>query len=136
MLKKNEIIRLTITDLSNDGNGVGRYEGQAVFVPFTASGDVLDVRIVKVMRSFAYGIIEKIITPSRDRAESDCLYYGKCGGCCFRHITYEAELRAKQSFVEEALKRIGGLSVSVDDIVPSPDVDGYRISKSSWAVMT
>ncbi|MBP0985949.1 MAG: 23S rRNA (uracil(1939)-C(5))-methyltransferase RlmD [Oscillospiraceae bacterium] len=126
MLKKNEIVRLTITDLSNDGNGVGRYDGQAIFVPFTAAGDVLDVRIVKVMRSFAYGIIEKIITPSRDRAETDCPYFGKCGGCCFRHITYEAELRAKQSFVEEALRRIGGLSVSVDDIVPSPDVDGYR----------
>ena len=61
MLKKNEIIRLTVTGISNDGNGVGRYEGQAIFVPFTAVGDILDVRIVKVMRSFAYGIIENVI---------------------------------------------------------------------------
>ena len=107
MLKKNEIIRLTVTGISNDGNGVGRYEGQAIFVPFTAVGDILDVRIVKVMRSFAYGIIENVIVPSSDRTEADCPYFGKCGGCCFRHITYEAELRAKQSFVEDALKRIG-----------------------------
>ena len=126
MLKKNEIIRLNITGISNDGNGVGRYGGQAIFVPFTAVGDILDVRIVKVMRSFAYGIIESIIEPSSDRTETDCPYFGKCGGCCFRHITYEAELRAKQSFVEDALRRIGGLTVSVDPIVPSPDADGYR----------
>ena len=88
MLKKNEIIRLTITDLSNDGNGVGRYEGQAVFVPFTASGDVLDVRIVKVMRSFAYGIIEKIITPSRDRAEHRAF---KRGLACQRGVGIGAQ---------------------------------------------
>ena len=126
MLKKNDIIRIAITGISSDGNGVGRCEGQAVFVPFTAVGDVIDARVVKIMRTYAYGIIEKLITPSGDRVETDCLHFGKCGGCCFRHITYEAELRAKQSFVEDALNRIGGLSVKVSQIVPSPDVDGYR----------
>ena len=80
MLKKNDIIRIAITGISSDGNGVGRCEGQAVFVPFTAVGDVIDARVVKIMRTYAYGIIEKLITPSGDRVETDCPHFGKCGG--------------------------------------------------------
>lgn len=126
MLKKNEIIRLTVTGISSDGNGVGRYDGQAVFVPYTAVGDELDVRIVKVLRTYAYGIIDQLIKPSGDRIDADCPHFGKCGGCCFRHISYEAEMKAKQSFVEDALNRLGGLSVSVRPIIPSPNADEYR----------
>ena len=126
MLKKNEIIRLTVTGISSDGNGVGRYEGQAVFVPYTAVGDELDVRIVKVLRTYAYGIIDQLVKPSGDRIDVDCPHFGKCGGYCFRHISYEAEMKAKQSFVEDALNRLGGLSVSVRPIIPSPDADEYR----------
>ncbi|MBQ1537977.1 MAG: TRAM domain-containing protein, partial [Ruminococcus sp.] len=64
MLKKNDIIELEITALTNEGNGVGRYEGIAVFVPFTAVGDVISCRIVKVRKSYCYGIINEVITAS------------------------------------------------------------------------
>lgn len=132
MLNKNDVVTLEITALTNEGSGVGHYgadensRGFAVFVPFTAAGDVISCRIVKVLKSYAYGRAEKILTPSPDRADNDCPVYGKCGGCCFRHISYEAELRAKEGFVREAFSRIGGLSPELLPIRGSDNSGGYR----------
>ncbi len=125
-LSKNQIVRLSIDALSSDGSGVGRFEGMAVFVPFTAVGDVLNARIVKVCKSHAFGIIEQIVTPGSGRISPDCEIFGKCGGCCFRHLDYAAELRAKQSFVEDAMRRIGGLALAARPILPSPQAERYR----------
>ena len=66
-VKKNQIIPLQITSLSSDGNGVGRYNGMAIFVPFTAVGDEADVRVVKVCKHHAFGIIETLHQPGADR---------------------------------------------------------------------
>ena len=125
-LVKNQIIPLTIDALSSDGNGVGRFEGQAVFVPFAAVGDVLSVKVVKICKSYAFGIVESVLTPGTGRIPADCPIFGRCGGCCFRHLSYEAELAAKQGFVADALRRIGGLDVPVRDILPSPQTERYR----------
>ncbi len=124
-LKKNDIIPLEITALTNEGSGVGRHEGMAVFVPFTAAGDIISCRVVKVLKSYAYGIIEKIVKPSPDRIENDCAAFRKCGGCAFRHISYEAELKAKEGFVKDAFLRIGGLSPEFLPIY-GVEPDGYR----------
>jgi len=132
MLNKNDVVTLEITALTNEGSGVGHYgadensRGMAVFVPFTAVGDVISCRIVKVLKSYAYGRLEAILTASLDRVENYCPVYGKCGGCCFRHISYEAELRAKEGFVRDAFGRIGGLSPEMLPIRGSESVDGYR----------
>lgn len=137
MLSKNDVITLEITALTNEGSGVGHYRedgslerGMAVFVPFTAVGDVISCRIVKVLKSYAYGRIEAMITPSADRVEDDCPAYGKCGGCCFRHISYEAELRAKEGFVRDSFSRIGGVefggSVEFLPVCGSESEYGYR----------
>lgn len=133
MLKKNEIIRLTIDGITNEGNGVGRYEGMAVFVPYTAIGDEISCKIVKLKKTFAYGIIDKIIIPSKDRIESDCCTYKKCGGCSFRHMSYEAELKAKQSFVSDAFERIGKLDINLDDILGCEEIYHYR-NKAQYPV--
>lgn len=125
-LLKNQIIPLTIDTLSNDGSGVGRFEGMAVFVPFTAVGDVLEVRIVKVCKSYAFGIIARIVTPGAGRIPAECAIFGKCGGCCFWHLSYAAELQAKQGFVTDAMQRIGGLALPVKEILPSPQPERYR----------
>ena len=98
MFKKNDIIPLTIESITNEGSGIGHTDGIAVFVPMTAAGDELRVRIVKVQKSYCYGIIEEVITPSPDRVPVDCPSYKRCGGCSLRHITYEAELREKVRF--------------------------------------
>ncbi len=125
-MEKNDIIRLEITGLTNEGSGIGRADGMAVFVPLTAKGDVIDCRIVKVLKSYAYGKVEEIITPSPDRTENHCPVFSRCGGCAFRHISYEAELSAKEGFVRDAFQRIGGLSPEMLPICGSESISGYR----------
>ena len=98
-MKKNDIYTAEITDLTNIGSGVCRIDGRVVFVPLTAIGDICKIKILKVKDSYAYGKIEEILTPSPDRIPIDCPSFGKCGGCSFRHITYEAELTAKEQFI-------------------------------------
>ncbi|MEG1074595.1 MAG: 23S rRNA (uracil(1939)-C(5))-methyltransferase RlmD [Ruthenibacterium sp.] len=126
MLNKNQSISLTITALSNDGSGIGRFDGQAVFVPFTAIGDVLTVKIVKACKSYAFGIIETILTPGAGRMTPACALFGKCGGCCFGHLSYEAELQAKESFVRDALTHIGNITAPVSPILAAPSDTRYR----------
>ncbi|MBR1384559.1 MAG: 23S rRNA (uracil(1939)-C(5))-methyltransferase RlmD [Ruminococcus sp.] len=133
MLNKNDIVRLEITGITNEGNGVGRADGIAVFVPLTARGDVIDCRIVKVMKSYCYGIVDKIITPSAHRIESDCPVYSKCGGCSFRHFTYEEELAVKQELVETSFRRIGKLEIPFEPILGSENTAHYR-NKAQYPV--
>lgn len=125
-LQKNKIIPLTIESLSSDGSGVGHYEGEAVFVPGTAPGDSLQVRIVKDCKRYAFGIVAELLSPGPGRVEPDCPVCRPCGGCCFRHLSYEAELTAKQSFVADAFSRIGGLEIPMLPILPSPLPMRYR----------
>ena len=111
MLSKNDIIQLNITSLTSDGDGVARTgEGIVVFVPNTAVGDVIDARVLKVKKNVAYARVEEILAPSPDRIEPDCPVSRQCGGCVFRHISYEAELAAKRQKVVDCVTRIGKLN--------------------------
>lgn len=126
MLKKNQIEEAEITAMSSDGNGIAKIDGMVVFVPYTAVGDKLKIRIVKVQKNYSFGIIEEILQLSPDRVDDHCPVYKKCGGCAFRHISYEAELRHKAEFVQSNLRRLGGLDPIMLPITPSPLVQGYR----------
>lgn len=121
MLKNDEFI-LEITDVTTDGSGIGKLDGMAVFVPLTAVGDVVRVKALKVKKTYAFGKAVEIITPSKDRIENDCPYFNRCGGCVFRHISYDAELRLKTDKVREALKRIGGVDLPPQPIMFSGDL--------------
>lgn len=128
-MEKNEIITLDITDITNEGFGFGKYNGMAVFVPFTAIGDNIEAKVLKVNKSYAYAKIEQLLLPSPDRIENDCPAFGKCGGCAFRHISYNAELKAKESFVKNAFMKIGGFgaeNINFLPIEPSDDIERYR----------
>lgn len=133
MPAKNDIVTLTITGMTAEGNGVGRSDGFAVFVPRTAVGDTVEVKLVKVLRSYAFGIVVRMLTPSPDRIEPDCPVFSRCGGCVFRHISYEAELSIKEGFVSDAFTRIGGLSPLFEPILPAPHTDHYR-NKAQYPV--
>lgn len=124
-LDKNDIVMLDIDTLSSDGSGIGRYEGMAIFVPDTAIGDKISARILKVNKTYAYGKIEKILEVSPDRIEADCDVHA-CGGCVYRHISYEAELKAKEQSVRDAFRRIGGFDLEPEPIVRSPQINRYR----------
>ena len=94
-LQKNQLLTLRIERLSSDGSGVAHSpEGEAVFVPGTAPGDEAQVRIVKDCGRYAFGILDKLLTPSPDRIPVDCAVAGPCGGCSPRALEYAAGLRA------------------------------------------
>ncbi len=132
-MKKNEIITLEITDITSEGNGVGRFDGMAVFVPETAIGDVIKAKIVKVLKSYCFGIVQEIITPSKDRISSDCPYFPKCGGCSFRHISYESEAKFKEKIVYDAFTRIGKIQTEFMPILACENPDRYR-NKAQYPV--
>lgn len=127
MPKKNDIVKIKITDMTLAGMGVGRTDdGYILFVPMSAVGDVLTVKILKALSSYGYGKIEEILSASPSRTESDCAVFSKCGGCVFRHIKYEDELKIKKNLVDEQFARIGRFDIRCEDIIPSPAVNGYR----------
>ncbi len=127
-MNKNDIIRLSIGDMTADGSGVGRADdGTVVFVPDTAVGDVCDVRILKVKKSLSYGKIEHIITPSSDRIEPHCPVSTRCGGCVYRHLAYDAELKIKHKKVFDAVTRIG--KVGGDLVKPIIGADKDKINR-------
>lgn len=133
MLKKNDTVTLEITGITNEGNGVGRAEGIAVFVPMTAVGDIIECRIVKVLKTYCYGIINKIIKHSETRRETGCEVYSKCGGCSFRHFSYDEELRIKQELVQASFERIGKLELSYEPILGAETTERYR-NKAQYPV--
>ena len=130
---KNEEIILDITALSHQGEGIGRYNGMAVFVPMAAVGDRLRVRIVKVLKHMAYGIIREVVSPSESRVKNDCPVFNSCGGCALRHISYEEELRCKEGFVRDNLLRIGKIETEFLPILPSHETGRYR-NKAQYPV--
>ncbi|MEG0179380.1 MAG: 23S rRNA (uracil(1939)-C(5))-methyltransferase RlmD, partial [Oscillospiraceae bacterium] len=73
-----------------------------------------------------FGIIDSFHAQSKNRIEPECELFGKCGGCLLRHISYESELSEKQSFVADAMLRLGGIDLPVANIIPSPEVERYR----------
>ena len=117
MLKKNQICPARIEGYSSEGLGIARIDGQVVFVHNAVRGEDCDVLILKVLKNTAFGKVVAVKGPSPHRVEPDCPYYGKCGGCDFRHMDYEEELWAKRRRVQDALTRLGGSDVVVEEIL-------------------
>ena len=117
MLEKNKIYRARIEGYTSEGLGVARIDGQAVFVHRALRGEDCDVLLLKVLKNAAFGKVVKVHEPSPHQVEPDCPYYGKCGGCDFRHMDREEELYAKKTRVQDALRRIGGSDVQVEEIL-------------------
>ncbi len=132
-MRKNDEIILDITDVTNEGSGVGKYDGMAIFVPLTAVGDRAKVKVLKVKKSYAYGKLIELISPSGDRCDNSCESFNKCGGCVYRHINYNAELTLKARKVYEAVKRIGGVDMPPQPIMHSERIDRYR-NKAQYPV--
>ena len=116
MVNKNDEFKLNITGYTSEGGGVGRFDGQAIFVENTAVGDEILCHIIKAKKTYAIGKALKIIKPSKSRIEPECEAFKMCGGCSFAHITYEEELKLKAQKVKDAFQRIGGLLPEFEEI--------------------
>lgn len=132
-LQKNKIYRTELTGYTAEGAAVAHIDGMAVFIPGGAVGDQCDIKIIKVGKNLAFGRIEQILVRSKHRIDPDCPHAGKCGGCCYQHITYEEELRAKERKVADALRRIGGIEGVLEGITGAPEISHYR-NKAQYPV--
>lgn len=125
-MKKNELYKVEIINMSSDGNGVAFLDGIPIFIPYSSIGDEAVIRIERVEKRYCYGRIVDLVSPSIHRINVDCPLFEKCGGCSFRHINYTEELRAKRQFVIDALQRIGKIDHSVNEILYTDKIDQYR----------
>lgn len=123
---KNQTLTVRIESLTGKGIGIAKYDGQVIFVPTVAAGDLCEIKIIKLASSYAVAKLEKVIEYSPVRIMNSCSAFPKCGGCSFRHISYDEELSIKKQTVIDALTRIGGLSVVVNDVVSTKEIDNYR----------
>ena len=124
--KKNTVHTLDITGYTAEGMGVARLEGRVVFVPFTIAGERWKVRLEKVNKSGAWGRGVELLRSSPERIEPGCPLFGRCGGCQYRHMTYQEELRAKGMRIRDALERVGGVRLDLPPVIGAEEPDRYR----------
>lgn len=104
-----EIVSGVITQLSFGGEGILRHEGYVLFVPFTAVGDHVRVRIIEKKSRFGRAVLEEIEKPAAMRQVPRCPYFGSCGGCQLQHLSAEQQLHYKVQWLQDAFTRIGHL---------------------------
>lgn len=124
--KKNSIHTLEVDGYTAEGMGVARLEGRVVFVPGTIRGEQWQVQLLKVNKHVAWGRGVQLLRPSPERLEPDCPLYGRCGGCQFRHMTYEEELQGKRQRIQDALSRLGGVTLQLPGVLEAENTIRYR----------
>jgi 23S rRNA (uracil1939-C5)-methyltransferase len=133
-IKKDITLELDITDINNLGNGVGRVDGRVVFVPGAVSGDRVRAKVIKVNKSFAVARLTEVLISSPNRcAEEICTAPLSCGGCVYRHITYEHEAELKRGYVKAAFAKVGLGEANVLPVLCTGRITGYR-NKAQYPV--
>ncbi len=125
--RKNDIVTLRITDMSNKGEGIGRVSGYTLFVKDAVIGDTVEAQIVKVGKTYGYGRLRQVLTPSPDRVQAPCPCARQCGGCQLQALSYQAQLRFKENMICNHLSRIGGLTdIPMEPIIGMEQPYRYR----------
>lgn len=132
MMEKNQELEVLIDSYGSDGQGVARYNNFVIFVPRAIVGEIVKIHIIKVSKSYAVGKIIELIKPAKERCESSCDVYGKCGGCSLQHVNYNETLNIKRKIVQDAFLKIAGMNdVEVLPVVASKNNYCYR-NKSAF----
>jgi 23S rRNA (uracil1939-C5)-methyltransferase len=114
------------------GVGLAHADGQTLFVSLAAPGDLARVRVDSVRGRAAFASIVEVLEPSNVRVEPPCPYFGRCGGCDFQQLTYEAQLASKAEIIRDCLRRVAHTEPPAEiEVVPSPEVWRYR-SRARW----
>src|SRR5260370_30506353 len=125
-------MEVTIERILPGGLGLAHAEGKTVMVALTAPGDHLRVRVDRVKGNVSFASIEAIIAPAPHRVEPRGPYFGRCGGCDFQQLSYQAQLEAKVEIIRDCLRRLGGIENVPDfQIPPAPESWHYR-SRAQW----
>ena len=117
---------LEIENLTNEGRGIGRIQHWAVMVPFVIPGERVRVRIFRNHKNYSEADLVEVLTPSPQRIKPVCSLFGRCGGCQYQHIAYEAQLRWKQQHIRDSFERIGKIHTDIQPLIPSEKIYGYR----------
>jgi len=132
-MKKNDIYTADITDLNNLGMGVCRVDGAVVFVSGAVTGDIAEIKIIKVLSSYCVARTERIVKPSPWRMkEPFCAVSSSCGGCVYSETTYEKELELKREYVVHAMKKARA-DVKVENVLTAGAFSRYR-NKAQYPV--
>lgn len=135
-MKKDDLIQLTIEDISSEGFGIGRADGLAVFVKDAVIGDVITAKIIKMKKTYAYARLMEITEPSQWRVEAVCPVARQCGGCQIQEMAYEEQLRFKEHKVRGNLMRIGKFDeIPMEPIVGMEHPFHYR-NKAQFPIGT
>jgi 23S rRNA (uracil1939-C5)-methyltransferase len=131
-----EAIVVEIERILPGGFGLAHAEGLTLFVSLAAPGDVVRIQVNRVRGKLGFATIIEIVKPSLLRVEPPCPYFGRCGGCDFQQLTYEAQLNSKIEIIEDCLRRVGKIkTLPPISIVPSPQAWQYR-SRAGWQIDT
>jgi 23S rRNA (uracil1939-C5)-methyltransferase len=126
------MMEVTIERILPGGLGLAHADGQTVMVALAAPGDRLRVHIDRVKGTVAFASIEEIIEPSPVRVEPPCPYFGRCGGCDFQQLNYQAQLGAKKEIIKDCLQRIAKITTIPDfEIIAGPNPWHYR-ARAQW----
>lgn len=126
-IKKGEIYEIEITGLNHEGQGVGKIEGFVVFVDNALPGELVEVEIEKITRSYAVGSLKRIAKASLQRIEPFCPVFERCGGCSIQHMSYEEQLRFKTDIVIQNIRRIAKLEdITVHPTIGMKNAFNYR----------
>ncbi len=135
-IKIGELLDVKIEKIVPNGFGLAFAENLTVFVPLSAVGDRLRVRISQIKGKTAFADIVSIDAASNERVEPRCPYFGRCGGCDFQQMNYAAQLTAKVGIIRDCLSRIGKINYEPEiKIIGSPHDYEYR-SRAQWHVDT
>ena len=126
MLKKNDEYIVEIIDNGFQGEGITKIDGITVFINEAIKGEKIKIKILKVLKNFAYGKIIEIFESSKARKAPDCNTYSRCGGCNLRHIEYNETLKIKKSIVENCLYKELKKEIKVEDVIGMENPIYYR----------
>lgn len=126
MLKKNEEYVVNIIDNGFQGEGIAKLDGIPVFIPNAIKGEVVKIKILKVLSSHAFGKIIEITQKSMHRKEEDCETAKMCGGCSLRHVDYDFTIDMKKISVENTISKAFGKKVEVDSVIKMESPYNYR----------
>lgn len=132
-VRKNEKYIVDIIDNGFGGEGIAKIDGFTIFVPNAIIGEKCEILILKVLSSQAYGKITKILQPSDDRTDVDCLTYQRCGGCDLRHMTYENTLELKRKSVQNLIDKGLENDIKVEPTIGMKNPYNYR-NKAQYPV--
>ncbi len=133
-MESNDDLDVEVERILPGGMGLAHAGGKTIFVSLAAPGDRVRVRIEREQGNVLFASIVEILTPSPVRVEPPCPYFGRCGGCDFQQLTYEAQLAAKAEIIRDCLHRIARLEKVPDIVVtPSPDNWRYRV-RATWQI--